>query len=67
MTMSNPKPPSPEVIDALRRGKRALHESHRALPLSEKVRMVIELQAIALPLIARRRPLRYYERQWPDG
>jgi hypothetical protein len=29
------------------------------------MRMVIELQGIALTLIARRRPLRYYERQWP--
>jgi hypothetical protein len=57
--------PSPEVIDALRRGKKALHDAHRALSLSEKVKMVIELQRIALPLIARRRPLRYYERQWP--
>jgi hypothetical protein len=27
----------------------------------KKVRMVIELQGIALPLIARRRPLKYYE------
>jgi hypothetical protein len=59
--------PSPEVIDTLRRGKRALHDAHRALSLSEKVKMVIELQGIALLLIARRRPLRYYEQQWPGG
>lgn len=59
--------PLSEVLDALRRGKRALHEAHRALAPSEKVKMVIELQSIALPLIARRRPLRYYERQWPRG
>ena len=58
---------SPEVLDALRRGKADLHQAHRALSLSEKVKMVIELQSIALPLIARRRPLRYYERQWPRG
>ena len=57
--------PTPEVIDALRRGKKALHDAHRALSLSEKVKMVIELQGIALPLIKRRRPLLYYERQWP--
>ncbi len=69
MTMSNPPAtrPSPEVFDALRRGKKALHDAHRALSVSEKVKMVIELQAIALPLMARRRPLRYYERQWPVG
>ena len=58
---------SPEVLETLRRGKKALHEARRGLPLSEKVKMVIELQGIAVPLIARRRPLRYYERQWPRG
>jgi hypothetical protein len=36
------------------------------LPFREKVRLVIELQRIALPLIARRRPLRPIERVWPD-
>jgi len=62
--MTSPRP-SPELPAALRRGKEELHASHRALPLEEKVRMVIELQALALPPIARRRPLKYYERQWP--
>ena len=47
------------------RGKEELHAAHRALSLPDKVYLVIELQGIALPLIARRRPLRYYERQWP--
>jgi hypothetical protein len=59
--------PTPELLAQLRRGKEALHASHRALPPAEKVRLVIELQSIALPLIARRRPLKYYERQWPAG
>lgn len=59
--------PSPELLAALRRGKEELHASHRALPPGEKVRIVIELQGLALPLIARRRPLKYYERQWPVG
>jgi hypothetical protein len=27
--------------------------------------MMVELQGIALPLIARRRPLKYRERPWP--
>ncbi len=57
--------PSPDLLAALRRGKAALHEAHRSLSPSEKVRLVIELQGVVLPLIARRRPLRYYERQWP--
>ena len=64
MTDFGPPRPSPELLAALRRGKEQLHASHRSLPLEEKVRMVIELQGLALPLIARRRPLKYYERQW---
>lgn len=64
--MSDHSPrPTPELLATLRRGKEALHAKHRALPLHEKVRMVIELQGIALPLIAQRRPLKWYERQWP--
>ena len=37
-------------------------ERHSSLALPEKVRLVMELQRIALPLIARRRPLRSWER-----
>ena len=58
--------PSSELLAALREGKKQLHATHRALPLPDKVRLVIELQRIALPLIARRRPLRPIERVWPD-
>jgi hypothetical protein len=32
--------------------------------LPEKVRLVMELQRAVLPLIARRRPLRSWERPW---
>ena len=68
MSESRSPRPSPELLATLRRGKEELHAAHRALSLPEKVRMVIELQGIALPLIARRRPLKDYERQWPlDG
>ena len=68
MSESRSPRPSPELLAALRRGKEELHAAHRALSLPEKVRMVIELQGIALPLIARRQTLTYYERQWPlDG
>ena len=58
--------PTPELLAALRHGKEALHQAHRALSPAEKVRMVIELQRFTLPLIARRRPLEYYERVWPS-
>jgi len=63
--MTSPRP-STELLATLRRGKDELHASHRVLPLHEKVRMVIELQRITLPLIARRRPLKYYEREWRE-
>jgi hypothetical protein len=46
------------------RGKAALHRRHAALPLPEKVRLVMELQRIVLPLIARQRALRSWERPW---
>ena len=58
--------PSAELLDRLREDKRRLHAAARALPLHEKVRRVIELQRIVLPLIARRRPLRSHEFVWDD-
>ena len=52
------------LVEQLRRGKAALHQRHANLPLPEKVRLVMELQRIVLPLIARQRPLRSWERPW---
>ena len=57
-------PPPAELLEQLRRGKAALHRRHAALPLPEKVRLVMELQRIVLPLIARQRALRSWERPW---
>ena len=45
-------------------GKAALHQQLSGLPLPEKVRLVMELQRIVLPMIARQRPLRAWERPW---
>ena len=56
--------PPAELLDQLWRGKAALHRRHAALPLPEKVRLVMELQRIVLPLIARHRTLRSWERPW---
>ncbi len=53
-----------QLMERLRRGKEELRAERRALPLPEKVRIVVELQRIALPLIARRRALRPHERVW---
>ena len=56
--------PAEDLLVRLRKGKAALHARHSALPLREKVRLVIELQQIVLPLIGRHRPLRSWERPW---
>jgi len=61
-----PGRPTPELLAALRRGKAALRRERRALSLPEKVRAVIELQRTCLPLLARQRALRPWERVWED-
>lgn len=52
-----------ELVTLLER-KRAWHRVQAAAPLREKVRILLELQRQDLPLIARRRPLRPWERPW---
>ena len=47
------------------RNKAAWHRAQAALPLREKVRILLELQRQDLPLIGRHRPLRSWERPWP--
>ena len=44
--------------------KRAWHRAQAARPLVEKIRLLLELQRQELPLLARRRPLRRWERPW---
>jgi hypothetical protein len=51
-------------INALFERKRAWHMAQAEAPLREKVRILLELQRQDLPLIARRRPLRPWERPW---
>lgn len=59
-----PGRPTPELIAALRRGKAALRHERQTLPLPEKVRAVIELQQVCLPILARQRALRPWESVW---
>jgi len=40
------------------------HQGQAALPLKEKFRILLQLQQIDLPLLARRRTLRAWERPW---
>ena len=53
-----------EDASKLLAGKRAWHRAQARAPLREKVRILLELQRQDLPLIARRRPLRPWERPW---
>lgn len=41
------------------------HRTQARLPIREKVRILLELQRQDLPLIARQRPLRPWEKPWP--
>jgi hypothetical protein len=41
------------------------HREQAALPVREKVRILLELQRQELPLVERQRPLRPWERPWP--
>ena len=52
-----------EVKDLLKR-KRRWHREQSKAPLQEKVRILLELQRQDLPLLARQRPLRPWERPW---
>ena len=57
-----------ESEEALRQrifaSKLAWHRAQAALPLRRKVEILLELQRQDLPLIARHRPLRPWERPW---
>jgi hypothetical protein len=57
----------PEIAAAAHRvfdRKAQWHHEQASLQLKEKVRILLELQRIDLPLLARRRPLKPWERPW---
>jgi hypothetical protein len=56
--------PSAELLRALRAGKTSLRRRRAALSLKDKVRELLELQRIQLPLLARQRRLRSWEKPW---
>ena len=56
--------PSSDLLAKLRAGKSELRRHRERLPLPEKVRLVIELQRVVYPLLARRRALEAWERPW---
>lgn len=56
---------SAELIAALRAGKADIRREREGLDLREKVRLVLELQRLYLPLLQRRRRLTAWESPWP--
>jgi len=56
--------PTTSDTAAMLERKRAWHQEQSRLPLREKVRILIQLQRQELPVLARLRPLRPWERPW---
>jgi hypothetical protein len=54
----------PDGVNLLLARKQEWHRQQANQPLPEKVRILLELQRQELPLLARRRPLRPWERPW---
>ena len=50
--------------EAQHAAKAEWHRTQAQLPFREKVRILLEMQKQALPIIARRRPLKWYEKPW---
>ena len=55
----------PAIPRASIESKARWHRAQAALPIREKVRILLELQRQELPLIERHRPLRPWEKPWP--
>ncbi len=56
--------PSAALLESLRRGKDQLRRERERMTLREKVGMVLDLQRVCLPLLARQRRLAPWERPW---
>ena len=56
--------PDAKLLASLHEAKADRHRRQAQLPLPEKVRLVVELQRLCLPLLERRRPLAPWERPW---
>lgn len=56
--------PSEELMESLFEAKRRWHEEQARLPIRENFRILLEMQRLHHPLIARRRPLEPWEQPW---
>jgi len=60
--------PTEELMQSIYASKRELHAAHRALPLPEKVRQVIELQRIDYEMRLRRGETpEWWQRPWDSN
>ncbi len=65
MASKPPARPSDELLARLYEGKCALHAAQRALPYSEKIRQLLELQKIHYEIMrSRGLALRPWEKPW---
>ena len=55
----------PAIPPGLIASKERWHREQAALPVREKVRILLELQRQDLPLVQKLRPLRPWEKPWP--
>lgn len=53
-----------EHRDRIHSKMKARHQDAAKLPVKEKMRILLELQKHDLPLIAARRPLKWWEKPW---
>lgn len=56
--------PNPETFEGRLRAKREWHRRQAALPLKDKFRILLHLQRLDRPLIARHRRLKSWEQPW---
>ena len=53
-----------ELNEKIYEKKKEWHRQQAQLPIKEKMRILLELQKHDLPLIAARRPLKWWEKPW---
>ncbi len=44
--------------------KKEWHKEQAQLPIKEKMRIMLQMQKQALPLLAKHRPLKWWEKPW---
>ncbi|RYG63721.1 hypothetical protein EON80_20655 [bacterium] len=55
---------SSEFNERIYQSKKKWHQEQAQLPIKEKMRQLLELQKQDLPLLAKHRPLKWWEKPW---